>query len=146
MTHRDVADVIPSVADLYFELSRNNTDHPDKHWMGAVMRECCALGMRRMIDFRDKGNEHRFFDIHFAEFQKDPFPSLEGLYAFLGEELTAETRANVLRWRQEQPLGKHGAHEYDPADYGLDRPELRDYYRFYSDRFQIPAGKDALGG
>ena len=53
MTHRDVADVIPSVADLYFELSRNNTDRPDKHWMGAVMRECCALGLRRMIAFRD---------------------------------------------------------------------------------------------
>ncbi len=139
MTHRDVADVIPSVADLYYELSRNNTDNPDKPWMGALMRECCALGMKRMIDFRDRGNEHRFFDIHFAPFQKDPFPSLEGLYAFLGEELTQETRDNVLRWRAEQPRGKHGLHEYDPSEFGLDRDDLREYYRFYSDRFQVPA-------
>jgi hypothetical protein len=141
MTHRDVADVIPSVADLYYELSRNNTDHPDKPWMGTLMRECCALGMQRMIDFRDKGNEHRFFDIHFAPFQKDPFPSLEGLYRFLGEELTQQTRDNVLRWRAEQPRDKHGLHEYDPSEFGLDREELREYFKFYSDRFQVPASK-----
>ncbi len=139
MTHRDVADVIPSVADLYFELSRNNTDRPDKPWMGAVMRECCALGLQRMIAFRDAGNEHRFFDIHFAAFQKDPFPSLEGLYKFLGEELTQDTRERVTRWRAEQPRDKHGLHEYDPAEFGLDRDELRQYYKFYSDRYGVPA-------
>jgi Sulfotransferase family len=139
MTHRDVADVIPSVADLYFELSRNNTDRPDKPWMGAVMRECCALGLQRMIAFRDAGNEHRFFDIHFAAFQKDPFPSLEGLYKFLGEELTQDTRERVTRWRAEQPRDKHGLHEYDPAEFGLDRDELRKYYKFYSGRYGVPA-------
>ena len=34
---------------------------------------------------------------------------------------------------------KHGLHEYDPSEFGLDREELREYYRFYSDRFQVPA-------
>jgi Sulfotransferase family len=139
MTHRDVASVIPSVADLYFELSRNNTDNPDKHWMGALMRESCALGMQRMIDFRTAGNEHRFFDVHFAPLQADPFPALEQLYAFLGEQFTAEARLRMAQWRQDQPRGKHGLHVYDPADYGLDRAELREFYRFYSDRFAVPA-------
>jgi Sulfotransferase family len=140
MTHRDVGAVIPSVADVYLELSRNNTDNPDKHWMGATMRESCALGMRRMIDFRDKGNEHRFFDVHFAPLQKDPFPTLEKLYAFLGEEFTDDTRERIAKWRQEQPRDKHGLHELDPADFGLDRDELRAYYKFYSDRFGVPTG------
>lgn len=135
MTHRDVADVLPSVADVYFELSRNNTDSIDKRWIGALMRDCCALGMRRMIAFRDAGNEHRFFDVHFAPFQKDPFPTLERLYAFLGEELTQETRDNIVRWRAEQPRGKHGDHEYDGAEFGLDAGDLREYYRFYSERY-----------
>jgi Sulfotransferase family len=139
MMHRDVADVIPSVADLYFELSRNNTDKPDKHWMGAVMRESCALGMQRMIDFRSAGNEHRFFDVHFAPFQADPFPLLEQLYGWLGEDFGDETKARMARWRSDQPRGKHGTHTYQPSDYALDRAELRDFYRFYSDRFAVPA-------
>ena len=142
MTHRDVANVIPSVADLYFEMGKITTDTPDKQWMGAVMAESCELGMRRMIAFRDRGNDHRFFDIYFAPFQKDPFPTLERLYDFLGEEFTAEARANMLRWRQEQPRGKHGAHEYSAEDYGLTTAGLRDQFRFYTERFDVPLGKD----
>jgi len=142
MTHRDVANVIPSVADLYFELSRNNTDEPDKLWMGSIMTESCALGMERMIKFRDAGNDHRFFDIYFAPFQKDPFPVLEKLYDFLGEPFTDEARARMVKWRADQPRDKHGRHEYNGAEYGLDTQALRERFRFYSERFDVPLGKD----
>ncbi len=140
MTHRDVADVIPSVADLYFEMGRITTDTPDKHWMGEVMATSCELGMRRMIAFRDRGNDHRFFDIHFREFQKDPFPTLERLYAFIGEVLSTEARARMAQWRTNTPRDKHGLHEYDAADFGLNRTKLQQQYRFYSDRFGVPVG------
>lgn len=138
MTHRDVANVIPSVADLYFELSRNNTDQPDKPWMGEINRLGCEKGMRRMIAFRDAGNEHRFFDVPFAPFQKDPFPYVERLYAFLGEELTDEAVARMRAWRESTPRDKHGLHEYDPAEYGLSKEGLRAQYAFYHERFGVP--------
>lgn len=138
MTHRDVGSVIPSVADLYFEMGRITTDAPDKAWMGAVNVESCELGMRRMIAFRDAGHDHRFFDIHFAPFQQDPFPTMAALYDFLGEEFTPQAHANMAAWRTSTPRDKHGAHEYDPADFGLDGAELRARFRFYSDRFNVP--------
>ncbi|MCB2060802.1 MAG: sulfotransferase [Novosphingobium sp.] len=142
MTHRDVANVIPSVADLYFEMHKPNTDEPDKKWMGDINVEFCELGMRRMIEFRDNGNEQRFFDIHFAPFQKDPFPTLEKLYDFLGEEFTPEARARMKAWRESTPRDKHGRHEYNPADYGLDTASLRQQFQFYTERFDVPLGKD----
>ena len=142
MTHRDVANVIPSVADLYFEMGRITTDQPDKPWMGQVMLDSCELGMRRMIAFRDAGNEDRFFDIHFAPFQKDPFLVLERLYAFLSEEFTPEALARMRAWRENTPRDKHGRHEYHAADYGLDTAELRERFRFYSDRYAVPLGRD----
>lgn len=142
MTHRDVANVIPSVADLYFEMGRITTDEPDKHWMGAVMAESCELGMRRMIAFRDAGNERRFFDIAFAPFQKDPFPILERLYAFLGEPFSDEARARIGAWRENTPRDKHGRHEYDAADFGLSKERLREQFAFYTERFNVPLGKD----
>lgn len=140
MTHRDVASVIPSVADLYFEMGRINTDVPDRQWMGAVTADSCELGMRRMIAFRDAGNGHRFFDIHFAPFQQDPFPIIERLYAFLGEAFSPEARARMQSWRSNTPRGQHGAHEYDAADFGLDVAALRERFRFYSERFAVPDG------
>ena len=93
MTHRDVTRVIPSVADVYLELSQVYSDRIDKQWLGAVNVEFCETGMRRMIAFRDAGNDTRFCDIGFADFQRDPLAEIERLYAWLGEELTAETRA-----------------------------------------------------
>jgi len=139
MTHRDVASVVPSVADLYYELSKAYCDAVDKHWLGEVTADFCELGMRRMIAFRDAGNDRRFFDIHFAPFQQDPFPVIAALYAFLGEELTPEARARMARWRRDTPRDKHGEHRYDAADYGLDKAVLRGRFRFYSERFGVPA-------
>jgi hypothetical protein len=138
MTHRDVAAVIPSVADLYFEMSKMFTDAPDMAWFGAVNTDFCELGMRRMIAFRDTGNEARFFDIHFAPFQQDPFPTLERLYAFLGEAFTREAREGMEAWRRDTPRDKHGSHEYDAAAFGLDKAALRERFRFYSERFGVP--------
>ena len=142
MTHRDVANVMPSVADLYFELSNANTDDVDKMWIGEITSEMVDIGVQRLIAFREKGNEHRFFDIHFAPFQKDPFPTVQKLYDFLGEEFTPEAHDRMLAWRENTPRDKHGRHEYNGADYGLDTASLRERFRYYTDRFNVPLGSD----
>jgi hypothetical protein len=141
MTHRDIAAVVPSSADLYYELSRAFSDDIDKHYLGKVNADTWDLGMHRLIDFRDAGNEHRFFDVYFAPFQKDPFPIIAQLYDFLGEEFTPETRARMEKWRKETPREKHGDHRYDPADFGLSAEGLRERFHFYSERFGGPNGK-----
>jgi hypothetical protein len=137
MTHRDVASVIPSVADLYLELSRAYSDQVDRHRLGQHAATFCELGMQRMIAFRDAGNDHRFFDIHFAPFQKDPFPLLAELYAWMGEPLTDEAVARMKAWRQGSPRDKHGDHLYDAADFGLDAGALRARFAFYTQRFGV---------
>jgi hypothetical protein len=136
MTHRDVASVIPSVADLYLELSKAYCDDVDRKALGRVAADFCELGMRRMIAFRDLGNEHRFFDIHFSPFQQDPFPILAALYDFLGEELTPLTRARMEAWRRSTPRNE-SYERTDMAEFGLDATALRQRFRFYSDRFHV---------
>jgi sulfotransferase family protein len=135
MTHRDVANVIPSVADLYFELTRAFAEQVDKVWLGKMTADFCELGMRRMMAFRDAGNDHRFFDIYFAPFQKDPYPILTRLYAWLGEELTPTTLERMEAWRRNSPRDKHGSHTYDVAEFGIDPGQLRRRFAFYSERY-----------
>jgi len=137
MTHRDIGKVLPSVADLYFELNKAFSDNVDKLWLGDVNMEFCELGMKRMIAFRDAGNNDRFFDIHFAPFQKDPFPFLQELYDFLGEEFTEETKQRMRHWRENTPRDKHGDHTYNPADFGIDMATLRERFAFYNERFGV---------
>jgi len=138
MTHRDVASVIPSVADLYFEMHKPNTDDVDRQWLGTVNADWCEIGLRRVMAFRDDGNEHRFFDAQFAPLQRDPLPVIAQMYQFLGEPLSQEAKAGMVRWRAQQPRGKHGKHEYNAADFGLDETQLRQQFSFYSERFGEP--------
>ena len=135
MTHRDVSKVIPSVCDLYYEFMQATSDHVDKAYLGASNTEWCLLGMKRMIEFRDAGNDHRFYDVQFARFQKDPLEAIAGLYDFLGEEFTPTARARMLAWRENSPRDKHGEHTYDAADFKIDVAQLREKFRFYSGRF-----------
>lgn len=137
MTHRDVSKVIPSVADLYYEFMKAASNDVDKGRLGASSTEWCLLGMQRMIAFRDAGNDHRFFDLQFTAFQKDPLTAIAGLYDFLGEEFTAEARARMLAWRQNTPRDKHGDHTYDAADFKIDLKLVREKFRFYSERFNV---------
>jgi hypothetical protein len=138
MTHRDIGAVLPSVCDVYDELSHAYTDDVDKHFIARQNTDWTELGLRRTIAFRDQGGQdHRFFDIHFAPFQKDPFPTLERLYAWLGEELTDETVARMRAWRASAPREKHGAHTYDLEGFAIDLPALRERFRFYTDRFGV---------
>jgi len=139
MTHRDIAAVIPSVADLYFEMARAFSDDVDKTYLGRVNVNMWELGLRRLIAFRDGGANQRFFDIQFAPFQRDPFPILTQLYRFLGEELTDAAQTRMRSWRQNTPRDKHGTHSYTASDFGIDPGRLRQQFRFYSDRFQVAA-------
>lgn len=138
MTHRDIASVIPSVTDLYYELHKAYSDQVDKAALARTNIECWELGMRRTIAFRDAGHEGRFFDIQFAAFQEDPLPIIARLYDFLGEEFTPEARVRMEAWRADTPRDKHGSHHYEAADFGIDAAALRERFGFYAERF-MPA-------
>jgi hypothetical protein len=138
MTHRDIGSVVPSASDLYFEFMQSSSDHIDKEYLGSLNAEWCEIGMRRMIAFRAAGNDHRFFDIQFAPFMKDPIPIIARLYEFIGEEFTPEARARMEAWRRNTPRDKHGDHTYEAADFGIDLKQLRERFRFYTERFNVP--------
>lgn len=139
MTHRDVANVIPSVADLYYELHNAFSDDVNTQAIGDDTVGFCELGMRRMIAFREAGNDHRFFDIHFAPLQKDPLRVIEKLYGWLGEDLTPDARAAMQAWRNEKPVEAQTYTRSDMAIFGLDPVALRARFQFYSDRFDMTA-------
>ena len=51
-------------------------------WLGSINVEFCEVGMKRMIDFRAGENDRRFFDIHFSDFQGEPFGVIESILAY----------------------------------------------------------------
>jgi len=143
MTHRDVAKVLPSVCALYDSLSRILTERPDPVAIGTqnVDRWRCAL--RRLIDFRDRGNEGRFHDLSFESVQREPMTEVTKLYAALGDDLSDEARQRMQDWWTESSRQRSGSHNYQPETYGLDLAAIREQFAFYYDRFEVPVEHQA---
>jgi hypothetical protein len=139
MTHRDITKVIPSVAAVMSALSASLTETPDPTYLGRHNADVWDTALRRLIAFRDAGNEHRFFDISFADVQIDPMATIRRLYAWLGEDLSPHAEGRMVTWWNANSKDRHGSHRHRAEEFGVDVDELRERFRFYTDRFGVTA-------
>lgn len=141
MTHRDIAQVIPSVVSLLDSTSELLRSAPLPADFAVRQADYWEQGLRATLAFRDSGQAHRFFDIGFSELRPDPIPAIARLYDWLGVELSDELIGRMRDWGATNPADKHGIHEYRPEQYGIDLAQLRSQFAFYNDRFA--SGADA---
>lgn len=134
MTHRDPADVIVSSAHLHLDYITKFTDHADPHYIGAFIVEQLSMSMRRALAFRDGGNEGCFYDIDFRAMQRDPIGEVRGLYAWLGEPVSAAFEAGMARWWRENAENREPSVHPDAAVFGLDLARVRDLFADYTAR------------
>jgi hypothetical protein len=134
MTHRDPADVIVSVADVYLEIGSMFSEDLDLRYLGELNVEHWSVGMERALAFRDRGNDHRFFDIDFRVMQTDPIGEVAKLYAWLGEPVTPDFEAGMVRWWQEFAATRQQNVHPDPATFGIVLDDVRPLFAEYTAR------------
>jgi hypothetical protein len=138
MTHRDVAKVLPSLCALYSTLSTILTERPDPVAIGQHGSELWRIALERLIDFRDRGNDHRFFDLSFDAVQADPIGQVSRLYADLDDDLSDVARQRMQAWWVRNSKNRSGPGNYSPATFGLDPTTIAEQFAFYYQRFDIP--------
>ncbi len=134
MTHRDPMEVIVSVADLYAEIARRFTDDLDLCYLGALNVEHWSVGMRRALAFRDSCGSGRFYDIGFRAMQADPIAEVRGLYAWLGEPVTAEFEEGMRTWWRNNAEQREPNVHPSPAAFGMDPERIRPLFAGYTER------------
>jgi len=137
ITHRDPAKVMASLASVETAVVRMYTGNADPHYFGRHCVDDWDRPLRRFLAFRDRVGEDRFYDIAFADLQRDPVGSVRGLYEWLGEELTPETAAAMQEWLDgsQEDRSSGGGHRYTAEEFGLDDDELRQRFAYYTERF-----------
>jgi len=133
MTHRDPADVIVSVCDLFADLYSRFTDDTDCRWIGESNVAEWTTGMRRVLAFRDGGADSRFFDIGFRAMHRDPVGCVTALYEWLGEPVSEEFDVRMREWRASSGEPEPNAHP-EPATFGLDLGRVRPLFADYLTR------------
>lgn len=141
MTHRDIRAVIPSLVALMSALSRPLARRHDPRRIAAHVVDVWEEGLRRLVAFRDAGNEHRFFDVEFGELRDDPMPTIRRLYEWLGEELSPEAARRMAAWWRENAKDRHGASPTGSEDHAVDPGELGERFAFYHERFVAGGGR-----
>jgi hypothetical protein len=131
MTHREPTEVVLSVASVYSDVAGNFTEHLDRKYMGDLNVRTWTEGMRRAIAFRENGNEHRFYDIHFRAMHEDPIGAVHGLYNWLGEPVSETFDANMAQFWKENSEKREWHGKPDPDTYGINLDRVREMFSDY---------------
>lgn len=138
-THRDPLNVISSIAALTHHLRRMGTDQSTIAECAAQSYEEIAVGLEREMALRDSGTvpAAQVIDIHYADFIRDPWTTIGGIYRRLGRELRPDTEQRMRDFLQAHP-GDGGRGRYAWSDTGLVADEVRERVSGYQERYAVP--------
>jgi hypothetical protein len=124
-THRDPATCIASTASISCGLGSTFSDADHRHSAGVVWTRLLSEMFERTEDARSRHGD-RFVDVDYRELVADPLATVAKLYDDLGMELSAEAEQRMVAHAAEHRQHRYGRHEYEFADFGLDRDELNE--------------------
>ena len=135
-THRDPLNVISSISALTHHLRHLASDESSITECAAQSLEEIVVGLERGMKLRDSLSQ-RVVDVQFADFIRDPFATIRGVYAELGRELEPVAEQNMRAFLAGHP-GDGGGSRYSWADTGLDAGLVREQVRVYQDCYGVP--------
>ena len=139
VTHRNLAEVFASYCSMMSMVFEMNgcTRTAD---LGPAALDSLALSLERALAVRDRSDPARFIDVRFDDFVADNMATAEKIYAHFELPWGGEARQAMEAHVASNPKGKHGAHEYDLAQYGLSLDMLKDRLGAYADRYELEIG------
>jgi hypothetical protein len=140
ITHRDPVAVIQSTITMLAYGQRLNRHRVDIAGLASYWPDRIEHLLRRCVETHHRLPEAKSIDVPFDVFMADDMGMVEKIYAKAGLELTPQARAEMQKFIDEHPRGKHGQMQYDlKGDFGIDPAQLRERFRFYFDAFAVQA-------
>ncbi|MBV9995337.1 MAG: sulfotransferase [Caulobacteraceae bacterium] len=136
-THRDPYTAVGSICSVIANVHLRAQDKPDDAWIAEFYPRQLAEHARRIMVVRAEIGRERVYDLHYARTMRDPIGSMRDLYAWLGDDFTAEAQANMRRWLQENPQGKWGKHAYKLDRWGLSEQKLAPLFADYLASYDV---------
>jgi len=136
INHRDPVSTIASFSTMISYSSRLAAAKTDPVRMGHYWADRIEIMLRRCVEQRDAAAD-RTLDVLFHEYMGNELETVEAIYRLAGVAFDAKSRAALTKYQEDHPRGRFGRVRYDLADFQLDASELRERFRFYTDRFPV---------
>ncbi len=139
-THRDPVKAVTSYASLTTLVRETSSDEVDPYEIAQDWTARLKHVLHHAMRVRNATTypRARFYDVQFSDFVTDQFAVVTSIYEAFGLPLTDEAAMRMQAFIAENPQGKHGVHEYTPAEFGIDPTTIRRDFRAYIEQFDIP--------
>lgn len=136
--HRDPVRTVASSASLSVTARPDSlTDADMEGYWGPVWVNVLGTMVDRLVEHRARCGDEQFLDLHYADLVRDPVAAVSRIYAQFGDALSPEAESLMRAHLDAHPKGKHGAHRYTLADFGLKESAVRDRFARYTERFDV---------
>ena len=131
MTHRDVAEVLPSYCSMCASLSVSTStayahEHEGAHWTRRF-----KTGLERLMVLREILPAGKVIDVRYDETVRDPIRIAERLMSAIGLEVDDADRTAFEGCMAENARENRPKHKYTAADFGLDPEKIASDFAFY---------------
>jgi Sulfotransferase family len=148
VTHRDPVQALASNCSLTHMLREGTSPNADPAQIGRDMLELVRQHVDRLVAFdvaQSAAGSDAIVHVDYYRLVDAPEAVMPEVFAGVGLEWTEQVDARVRTWREANPKGKRGAHEYHFDDYGLDRDAVIAAFAEYTERFDIPSEQAVSG-
>lgn len=134
MTHRNVAQVLPSYCSMCASMSVNSSTTYRKETQGAHWTRRFKTGLERFMALRETLPEGRIIDVRYEDTVSDPIATASRVLEAIGLPVdTAALEACVAaNARENRPK-----HRYSAEEFGLTQEGIAADFAFYHEQFNI---------
>jgi hypothetical protein len=139
--HRDPLEMLSSVTSLVTTLRSCHAEGVDRRTVAREQADHYAGLLQRHVADRANGipPAAHVLDVHFAELVADPVAVVRRVHEVAGLPFGADDEGRIHTLLAARPKGRHGGHQHDFADLGLDRDTERARFADYQRRFDVPS-------
>ena len=137
-THRDLQKVIPSVCSLMLTFRKSFSDYVDTIDIGEKVMIWFKRGVTKAMEFEDEQANHNISHLQYNNFIMEPIKTVEEIYAHFGKKVRPLHKKKMQAWLKFNPKDKHGKHNYSLSDYGLTADQVKEEFKEYITRYNIP--------
>jgi Sulfotransferase family len=131
MTHRDVAQVLPSYCSMCASLSISTSTSYAREHEGAHWTRRFKTGLERLMALRETLPAGKVVDVRYDETVGDPTGVAEQLMSAIGLDVDNADRAAFAACMADNAREKRPTHKYAAADFGLDPAQIASDFAFY---------------
>jgi Sulfotransferase family len=134
--HRHPREAVASGCSVISRFRQASGDTVEPNF-GDCMVDSWSWAMNRFAELRAARPSAQFYDMHVADWARDPIAVIREIYAHFGIELTDEGQGAMKRWMVANPGGGHGPHRYSATDFGIDDERIGRAFAPYIEAFGL---------